>query len=341
VRAETVKLAAIALAAAVVGLPSPSFRAAGYPLDLAGAGPRVAVVTSQCVIRVSALATGRKSIAVAPPETCRTGDSVGTDGVWLGRSAIAVQTIDAPSPHGESYGLWTGPLPRGPLRQRGGDWGWTDSDVPSGYGCAWSVADGGGVIAFTEVPNRLGVDAGIDDNPSCPAGPTARISLLGAARPQVVVPGSWDILATDGKRLLLARLASDAAQTGELALVGIDGKRFAAPKVPAVVVRAAFDGWLTPDGLVLETPNSVVGPGWTVRTGGSVTLGYGRLVYVKGRTLRVRRIRGGADRPLLRLPTTEALLAAGSFGVAIALGAESTRVYRIPWSAVDRILPQR
>src|SRR5205807_10497023 len=156
----------------------------GYPLDLAGSGPRVAVVTSDCIIRVSALAAGRKAVAVEPPAACRNGDPVGIDGVWLGRSAVAVQTIDAPSPHGESYALWTGPLPRGPLRQRGGDWGWTDSDVPGGYGCAWSVATGGGVIALVQVPNRLAVDAGIDDKPSCPAGPSSRISLSGATRGQ-------------------------------------------------------------------------------------------------------------------------------------------------------------
>ena len=70
------------------------------------------------------------------------------------------------------------------------------------------------------------------------------------------------------------------------------------------MARAAIDGWLAPEGLVLETARTVVAPGWTVRTTGSVALGYGRLVYVQGRTLRVRRIRGGADRPLLRLPTT-------------------------------------
>src|SRR5207302_11122581 len=108
----------------------------------------------------------------------------------------------------------------------------------------------------------------------------------------------------------------------------------------AAVVRAAIDGWLTPEGLVLETAKSVVGPGWTVRTTGSVTLGYGRLVYVQGRTLRVRRVRGGADRALLKLPTAEALVAAGSFGVAIATGADTTSVYRIPWTTIDRTLPR-
>ncbi|MDX6513884.1 MAG: hypothetical protein QOE36_3388 [Gaiellaceae bacterium] len=334
------KLALVAVAAAVVALPPPSFRASGYPLDLAGAGPRVAVVTSQCVVRVSAFAADRKFVTVRPPAACTSGEA-GTDGVWLGKAAVAVQTIDAPSPHGESYGLWVGSLPRGPLRQRGDDWGWTDSDVPGGYGCAWSVAAGGGVIAMVQVPNRLAVDLANDEKPACPAGPSARISLVGAARTQVVVAGSWDILATDGKRLLLARLDADALQTGELALVGIDGKRLAAPAVPAAVVRAAYDGWLTPDGLVLETPKSIVGPGWTVKTDKSVTVGYGRIFYMQGRMLRVRRIRGGADRPLLRLPTSEPHLAAGSFGVAMAMGAESTRVYRLPWSTVDRTLPQR
>jgi hypothetical protein len=56
--------------------------------------------------------------------------------------------------------------------------------------------------------------------------------------------------------------------------------------------------------------------------------------------LRVRRVRGGADRALLRLPTTEALVAAGSFGVAIATGTETTRVYRLPWRTIDRVLPR-
>jgi len=334
-----VKLAAIALAGAVLALPPASFRAPGYPLDLAAAGPRVAVGTSQCVIRVTALAALARPVTVAPPAICRGGEA-GVDGVWLGRSAIAAQTIEAPSPHGESYGLWTGALPRGPLRQQGDDWGWTDSDSPPGYGCAWSAAAGGGVIAIAQIPNRLAVDQGLAGKPACPAGPTTTIRLIGAAQTRLALQGSWSILATDGKRLALARLNESALQTGELAVVDLHGSRLATRPIPPVVVRAALDGWLTPEGLVLETTKSYVGPSWTVHAIGSATVGYGRLLYVKGRTLRVRRIRDGVDRALLRLPSSETLLAAGSFGVAIAAGQESTSVYRLPWRTIDRVLPR-
>jgi len=204
------------------------------------------------------------------------------------------------------------------------------------------VAAGGGVIALTQVPNRLGVDGGFDDTPACPAAAASRIALIGAAATQFTLAGSWSILATDGKRLVLARLDADALPTGELALVDVHGRRLTPPALSAAVVKAAIDGWLTPEGLVLETARVISGPGWTVRTTGAATVGYGRLFYVQGRTVRVRRIRGGADRALLRLPKTEALVAAGSFGLAIATGTETaTTVYRLPWSTIDRTLPGR
>jgi hypothetical protein len=342
-----VKLVAAAAAVALVGsvqpsaLPAPSFRVDGYPLALAAAGPRVAVATSSCAVRVANFVKGTKPVVVPQPQACRSGDPVAVDDLWLGRSALVAQTIDAPSPHGEQYALWTGPLPRGPLRRRGSEWGWTDSDVPAGYGCDWSVAAGGGIIALTQVPNRLAVDRDIEATPACPAAAasTAKISLIGAATAQVVIAGSWRILATDGKRLVLARLDALGRPTGELALVDVHGTRLKAPGFSAAVVRAAFDGWLTPQGLVLETAPAISGPGWTVRTQGAATVGYGRLFYVQGRTVRVRRIRGGADRALLKLPTSEALIAAGSFGLAIAIGSETTTVYRVPWSTIDRTLP--
>ena len=340
------KLAAAAVVAAVVAsahasaLPPVSFRVDGYPLTLAAAGPRVAVATSSCAVRVADLASHTKPVAVRQPEACRSGEAAAVDSLWLGRSALAAQTIDAPSPHGEQYALWSGPLPRGPLGKRGGEWGWTDSDVPGGYGCAWSVAAGGGVIALTQVPNRLGVDGGFDDTPACPAAAASRIALIGAAATQFTLAGSWSILATDGKRLVLARLDADALPTGELALVDVHGRRLTPPAISAALVKAAIDGWLTPEGLVLETVPGISGPGWTVRTKGAATVGSGRVFYVQGRTVRVRRIRGGADRALLRLPTSQALIAAGSFGLAIATGTETaTTVYRVPWRTIDRTMP--
>ena len=341
------KLAAAAILAGLLGsvhtsaLPTPSFRADGYPLALAAAGPRVAVATSSCLVRVANLVTGAKAVAVRQPQACASDDPVAVDDVWLGRSALVAQTIDAPSPHGEQYALWSGPLPRGPLGQRGSEWGWTDSDVPAGYGCDWSVAAGGGVIALTQVPNRLAVDRDLDGDPACPASATAtaKISLIGAATRQVALAGSWRILATDGKRLVLARLDALGLPTGGLALLDVHGTRLTPPAFPAAAVKTAVTGWLTPQGLVLETVPGVSGPGWTVRTKGVATVASGRVFYVQGRTVRVRRVRGTADRLLLRLPTSEALLAAGSFGLAIATGSETTTVYRVPWRTIDRTMP--
>ena len=333
------KLAVLAVAAAVVALPPPSFRASGYPLDLSGSGSRVAVVTSSCAVRVASFS--RPPTAVRAPAPCRDPEaSVGTDGVWLGRSAIVVQTIDAPSPHGETFAIWAGSLPRGPLHPVGAEWGWTDSDVPGGYGCAWSVASGGGAIAMAKTPNALAVVHGNDTKPVCPAGPMTQNRLLGATPSSFTVPGSWSVLATDGKRVALERLDANADPTGELGLFSLSGKRLATPAVTAATVKAAYQAWLTPEGIVVATRRGVVSPRWTVRAGGDVTVGYGRVLYVKGRTMHVRRIRGGPDRQLLRLPSSEALIAAGSFGVAVATGSDTTTVYRLPWRTIDRTLPR-
>jgi hypothetical protein len=317
-------------------LPPPSFRVAGSARVLAAAGQRVAIATDTvCAVRVAVLAARAKPATVRPRE-CGSGESAIWD-LWLGRSAVAAETIDAPSPHGESYGLWTGPLPRGPLRQRGDDWGWRDDDVPAGWGCASSVAAGGGVIAFARVPNRLGVDAGFDETPACPAGATSRIVLLGATSSQVMVPGSWSVLATDGKRIALARLDADGLETGQAELVDLAGNRLAMPAVAPGVVRSAYRAWLAPQGLVLETTRGVVGPGWTVRGAHAATVGEGRVFYLRGRTIHVRRVGAGPDRALLALRSTHALLAAGAFGLAIAVfPGPPTTVYRIPWRTIDR-----
>jgi hypothetical protein len=66
------------------------------------------------------------------------------------------------------------------------------------------------------------------------------------------------------------------------------------------------------------------------------------VLYLRKRTIRVRRIRGGADRPLMLVPTVNALLGAGSFGLAVGIGGESrSQVYRVPWRTIDRVLPAR
>ena len=70
-----------------------------------------------------------------------------------------------------------------------------------------------------------------------------------------------------------------------------------------------------------------------------MTVGEGRVVYKHGRDLRVRRVRGGLDRVLLQLPAGEVDLAAGSFGVAIAIAAgERVKLYRLPWRTIDKTL---
>ncbi|MDQ3822592.1 MAG: hypothetical protein M3321_05065 [Actinomycetota bacterium] len=326
--------------------PAPGYRLPGQLRALAAAGPRVAIATSggpaSCLIRVVAL-TSRRATAVAPPRSCRDEEAdVWVSELWLGRSALAAETIGSSSPHGELFELWTGPLPRGPLRERGA-WGWTDSDPDEpAYGCAWSVAAGGGVIAMVRVPNRLGAANGVADEPTCPAPPAARIVLLGAPRPAVTVAGSWNILATDGKRLALARLGVDGAQTGELALVDLRGKRLRTPAVSRAVVRAALWGKLTPEGLVLETRRRLYGPGWSVAGGDLVTASQGRLFYLKRRAIHVRRIRGRADRVLLSVRDPYVQFAAGSFGLAVATTTEeATTVRRIPWRTIDTVMPRR
>jgi hypothetical protein len=249
--------------------------------------------------------------------------------------------IDSPSPHGDTYTYWNGPRPAGPLRQVGGEWGWTDSDVPMGYGCAWSVVAGGGVVAAAQVPNPLAVEQGLESKPACPAKSATSISLQGAARAQMTVAGSWELLATDGKRLALARLDAQGRRTGELSLVGLDGRTLAAPQADATALKTAYRAWLAPEGLVLASGRKLTGPGWTIARADAATVGQGRVLYATGRSLRVRRIRGGADRPLVPLPAAASiLLAAGSFGLAVATGDGSGKValYRLPWRTIDRTL---
>jgi len=346
--------AAVAVAAALASvgsaaaplptLPAPSFTVSGQATAFAAAGPRVAIASS-CDVEVANLARGTRPVRVRPiGGDCKSDpEDTWVSDLRLGSTSIVATTDISPSPHGEGFTLWSGPL-LGPLRDLG-EWSWTDSDVPSGSGCDWSIAAGGGAVALTKVPNRLGMDNGPDTEPACPAGPTAAIRLQGAGRPQLTLPGSWKILATDGKRLALARLDDEGLPTGELQLVSVTGTRLATPRVAAADVKTASEGWLTPQGLVLDTRRGLVGPGWTVTGVGAyptATVAEGRVFYLKRRTIRVRRIRDGADRALMLVPTVNASLGAGSFGLAVAIAGQSrSTVHRVPWRTIDRTLPAR
>jgi hypothetical protein len=267
---------------------------------------------------------------------CRSGDIAEVDALWLGRSRLVAEQLDAPSPHGEDYTLWSGPLPRGPLAALGDEeWGWRDDDDPSGYGCAATVVAGGGLIARADGPNDLGVDGVV----RCANAATTVVHLVGGPRASLAVPGSWTPLATDGKRIALAGLDAGGGRTGALALVALDGTRLAPPRFAASAVAHAGRGWLVGQTLILETPSGISGPGWTIRGAADGTVAEGRLLYRLGRVVRVRRLRDGADRALVRLPTANALLASGSFGLAVATGiAQRTTLYRVPWRTIDRVL---
>jgi hypothetical protein len=194
---------------------------------------------------------------------------------------------------------------------------------------------------MVQVPNRLGFEHGVAEEPTCRAGPVARIELLGRSPSTVTVAGSWKVLATDGSRLALSRLDADGAQTGELALVDLQGRRLRAPAVSRAVARAAYAAWLTPQGLVLETRRGLFGPGWSVRGAALGTVAEGRVFYLRLRAIHVRRVRGRADRILLNVRDPYALFAAGSFGLVVATTTETaTTVHRIPWRTIDRAMPR-
>jgi hypothetical protein len=258
------------------------------------------------------------------------------------------ELLIAESPHGVAYSLWKGALPSGPLRVPAGEWGWRDDnpDEPSS-GCAVAVGTGGGVIASVEVPNRLAVEEGIADYVACTGKETATIVLDNASRPRTTVAGSWTLLATDGRRLALSRLDDEGVPTGELMLVGLDGRRLPTPQLAPATIKAASTGWLVPEGLVLRTKRAIVGPGWTIARA-VATVASGRMIYSRGNALRVRRIKDGVDRLLVKLPRgSTPLLAAGSFGLAVAVDVKTgeeryrTDVYRIGWSVINGVLPRR
>jgi hypothetical protein len=310
-------------------------------LAVAAAGSWVAVASS-CDVRVADLVRGSRPTLISAFGRCREEDTeAAVYDLYLGKTTIVAETVLAPSPHGEEYSLWSGALPRGPMHPLGGEWGWRD-DPAFAYGCDWTIAAGGGTVALAQIPNRLGPSA----KPACAGAATATRILLRGSRPaEVTLGGSWAILATDGRRIALAELGGSGSRTGRLSLVDVEGRELAAPRVDSATVRTALRGWLTPQGLVLETRNGISAPGWTIHSRGigSVTVAEGRLFYVIGRTVRVRRLPSGVDRALVTVPTSETLLAAGSFGLAVGVGTdyEKTTVYRLPWSMIDRTLPDR
>jgi hypothetical protein len=120
-------------------------------------------------------------------------------------------------------------------------------------------------------------------------------------------------------------------------MVALDGRQLPLPRFDAKAVASAFRGWLAGGTLLLQTPRGISGPGWTIRGADDGVVGEGRLIYRQEHVVRARRLRDGVDRALVRLPTANALLAGGSFGLAIATGiAQKTYVYRLPWRTIDR-----
>lgn len=337
-----VLLAALTVAtpagAASPALPTPSLTMPGHLQALTASGPTAAVAAG-CAVRLVNLSLATRPVPARGTLPCADARIVQ---LGLGRTAVDAVVGESPSPHGERFTLWRAPRQAGPFRQVGGAWGWTDSGVPAGYGCARAVVVGGGVILTAQQPNRLAVEQGLASEPSCPAGATTTILMDGATRPKLVVGGSWTPLATDGKRLILARLDPLGRRTGEAELVDLAGRKlpFAQPDPP--IVRGATAAWLAPEGLVIRTGPRIFGRGWTVGDIRAATVGQGRVVYASGGQLRVRRIGGGPDRLLLRLPPGGLALAAGSFGVAAAIDQGSrVSLYRLPWRTIDRTLTAR
>jgi hypothetical protein len=339
-----VAVLAAAAAAAARPLAPPALPPAAIVLPgevqaVAASGPAIAVADDGCGIRVFVPTNRRKPLPVRGRLPCDIDgdypDAV-IDHLWLGQDVIAMTIFNAPSTHSEGHQLWTGPRPAGPLHRQG-EWGWDESEAKHGYGCAWSAVAGGGVVAAAQVPNRTAIDALFARDAFCPPGEFTRVVLTGASRASLAVPGAWTPLATDGKRIALARIDANGHQTGRLALFAIGGKRLPTPRVDSGVIQDARHGWLTPTGLVLRTAG-LVGPGWAVDSVDDASVAEGRVFYLRGRELRVRRVRGTIDRRLYRLPRdANPHLAAGSFGLAVGFG---RHIYRIAWRTIDRTLTE-
>jgi hypothetical protein len=337
----------------IVTLPAPVYTVDSYTGALAAAGDR-AVLGLVCTVAVLDFASTAKPVQVGAKGGCASDpeDAV-VEGVWLGKSGLTVTVDDSPSPHGDDYTVTTGPLPAGPLRQVG-EYSVRDDNGPdqAADGCAWTVAAGGGLVVRAPAPNRLGIDWGLDTKPACPAGAATQLTLDGARSTQLSVPGSWAVLATDGKRIALAALSPAGLATGRVELVDLTGKMVGTLSEPASALGEGSladagypQAWLTPGGLVLSTRAGLVGPGWKVTTpvhDPQATVGEGRLFYLVRRTLYVKRLGAGQPKPLLVVPYGSVSIAAGSFGLAIGVYNQDRQpavaLYRVPWSDVDRVM---
>jgi hypothetical protein len=329
---------ALVVVAAASGstLPPPLLEMADQGTALAGSGARVAAAAT-CDVRVADV--GKKPRLLKRYGFCREDRfESATIGLWLGKNTVVEENILSPSPHGDGYELWVGP-PGGALYQSGDEWGWTDSDPDNPtYGCDRMIGAGGGVVAISPVANNLG------DGTSCTAHTSTPLVLKGAVDRKLTVPGAWGAIATNGKRVALVGFDSSGNRTGELAVIGVDGQRLAAPHVAKADVRSAAQGWFTPVGLFLDSKRGLVAPGGQVlvKRYAAITIGEGRAVYVRGRQLRARRLKGGPDKLVLKLPFSDSYVAAGSPGVAVLVGTVSSHsaVYRIPWRTIDAVVPR-
>lgn len=316
-------------------LGRPLLTGSGPATALAASGKRIAAAAA-CDVRL--LDVGSKPTLLKHFGYCREdAEDSAVFGLWLGRNTIAEEVYISPSPHGETFQLWAGP-PGGTLREVGSDWGWTDSDVPPTYGCDRMVAAGGGVIAITPVANDLG------DGLACATHTSTTITLRGALNRKLTIAGAWGALATNGRRVALVEYDESGKRTGQLAMIGVDGKRLAAPHFTAQDVKTASEGWLTPAGLFLASRRGIVGPNGRilVKAYANATVGEGRVVYNRAKLVRARRLKGGPDRVITRLPTLDVQFAAGSYGIVVMTGMESLHlaVYRIPWQTIDAVLPR-
>jgi hypothetical protein len=246
-------LAAGAAAARSSAPPKPFAAFPGQLAGLAAAGSRAAVEVnppgSGCYIRVIGFGRGAAARQIrAHPPGCDQGFA-GSLGVWLGKKSV-VTGVDAVPGNGldESFQLFDAPVTAASLGRYGAEWGDNENDQGV-YGCQIAVASGGGTIALASgpylSPNGL----------SCArtASASTTIDFLDGSRPSLDVPGSWTVLATDGKQVLLAALAADGTRTGALSIAGLDGATGKPPAVPPAVVRSTLAAWLEPEGLVLGT----------------------------------------------------------------------------------------
>ena len=183
--------------AAGAGLPPPIMRGDGQAL--AASGSHIAAAAT-CDVRVADI--GSKPKLLERYGYCREDrfDSA-VIGLWLGKKTIVEDVLISPSPHGDTYQLWSGPL-RGSLHQIGGDWGRTDSDEPPTYGCDRMVASGGGVVASAPVANDLG------DGSACTGATSTKVTLAGAVNRTFTLAGAWGPIAANSKRVALVEFDS-------------------------------------------------------------------------------------------------------------------------------------